>query len=760
MSELRPFALLSDGDQWVRASYDGVFLDQSAGIIGLSWTTATLDAGGASPPLGAGLAFDAECRLYHTRPADGRVERMRWAAAAPLEPDADLPAPVDLISGEPAESLGDFASAASLPPLAAPRGVAVDVNDRLFVSESGHDDIIIYDLWSRRLIRTVAFASGAMPTDLAAHGMTVYAVLAGAKRVVRLTARGGPDDVIVPAGCMSPSRVAISPSGTIAVLSDSGTPAAHVWFTSDDRVHDDFAEPLATDLEWESDGVLVLARQAGADFRRYQVSAGQRAECGPLRARAYDGIGIVATPEETPPRRDGSCPSTYTSRRIAYWTGHGLRNAVAARLEYQPRGRLTTYRLDSGEYQTVWGRLFLDACVPDGTEIRVAFATADEVGDEALLARTPPANIGVATVHRPDLSPPMPPISLVPGDADLTHTLHRRESGRELPWAQPAPEDAFETYEAPIDAPAGRFLWITLELHGTSRASPRVRCLRAEHPSHDYLRRLPKTFSRDPALAAFLLRYLGIFEGFLGEIEARAADRDVLLNPLATPDDALPWLASFLGLILDERWATAPRPGGTTEDARRAVIERAAWLFRFRGTVPGLRKFIELYVGVPVVILEMFRLRGVGAGIVGDTTAPFANAVLGAGFRVGGSIGEADAASSPIEGSADDAFRTHAHRFTVIIPAALDATQIDVVRHILELHRPAHTIFDLCTVGAGMRVGRGLHAGLTSVIGRTGDFQTLQIGATALGRDAIVGRPENASVVGATRLTTDPVFRL
>jgi hypothetical protein len=78
-----------------------------------------------------------------------------------------------------------------------------------------------------------------------------------------------------------------------------------------------------------------------------------------------------------------------------------------------------------------------------------------------------------------------------------------------------------------------------------------------------------------------------------------------------------------------------------------------------------------------------------------------------------------------------------------------------VVRHILDVHRPAHTAFDICTVGAGMRVGRGLHLGLSSVIGKTGAFTTLQVGATRLGRDAVVGRPDAGTVLGSSRLGGD-----
>ena len=75
-----------------------------------------------------------------------------------------------------------------------------------------------------------------------------------------------------------------------------------------------------------------------------------------------------------------------------------------------------------------------------------------------------------------------------------------------------------------------------------------------------------------------------------------------------------------------------------------------------------------------------------------------------------------------------------------------------MVRYILEVHRPAHTLFEICTLGAGMRVGRGLHLGISSTIGRTGSFRTLQLGAAALGRGGIVGRPDAGTAPDVTRL--------
>jgi len=726
VSELRPFALVRDGDQWVRGTFDRTFLDYEDGIVELAWSTKPVDTGMPTPSVGAGLAFDNECRLYHTRPGDGQVDLVRWSARDPLAPSGGAAVSANMFATAGADQIGDFAPGGSNAPLREPRGLGVDENDRLFVAESAAEQILIYDLWSERLLRRVPF-SGERPTDVATHGAVAWVVLATTHRVARLTVSGGPDTVTLPAGCNNPSRVAASPNGTLAILCDAGTNAAHVWiFDPRAKGGEDFEEPFASDIEWESNTILVVARQIGADFLRFRVGKPARELVGPLRARGYDGLGIVRTPDRLPKASGhecscgGRCGCDGGSFRIGYWTARGFRLAVPARLQYERRGRVTTYRLDGGAYQTQWGRLFLDACIPDGTDVRIHAIALDETDDEPTLARAIPGNLQSVTIVRPDLSPPMPPVALVPGDDDVRGRLHARESGRELPWTQPPSDDPFRTYEGWIDASAGRYLWLTFELTGNTRVTPRIRCVRAEHPAHDYLRRLPRLFSRDESQASFLRRYLAMFEGFLGETEARGVDRDILLTPRAAPDEVLPWLASFLGLVLDERWAEAPRPGGRTVDARREIIELAAWLFRFRGTVRGLRRFIELYVGVDVVLLEQFRLRGRLTALLG--------------------------------GSLQSTSDAHAHRFTVLIPAALTQEQLDVVRRILEVHRPAHTIFDVCTVGAGMRAGRGLHVGISSIVGPTGGFSTLQIGASALGRGSILGRASGGTTLGAGRL--------
>ena len=121
--------------------------------------------------------------------------------------------------------------------------------------------------------------------------------------------------------------------------------------------------------------------------------------------------------------------------------------------------------------------------------------------------------------------------------------------------------------------------------------------------------------------------------------------------------------------------------------------------------------------------------------------------------EVGGAVGDPDEA--PLEGTLADAFRTHAHRFTVLVRGSLEGERREVVEHILEVHRPAHTLVDICPLGAGMRLGRGLHVGISSGIGRTGGFRTLHLGDSVLGRDGILGRPTAGTAVESSRLGRD-----
>ena len=156
-------------------------------------------------------------------------------------------------------------------------------------------------------------------------------------------------------------------------------------------------------------------------------------------------------------------------------------------------------------------------------------------------------------------------------------------------------------------------------------------------------------FSEDPAGADFLFRYLSLPDGELADLDARAAARDLLLEPFGAPAEALSWIASLFGLALDERWSEA---------ARRQLLAEVICLWRRRGTLGALTRMLEIYLGVRPVIIESWRLRARGRR------------------RRGGSGGVGQVGGGLVAGD----FAQYAHRFSVMVPRLLDEDQQQCVR--------------------------------------------------------------------------------
>lgn len=734
-----PFALLHTADQWLRSAHDNTALLVEQGSVQLAWQhEARLDATPGTIPATAGLVFDAWCRLYHALPEQGQVEKILLNT----EDEGEI---ATALFEEPPLQLGEFSvgsTGAQPGPLLAPAGLAVDDDGRLFIAETGLQRVLVFDLVDKRLLRVLNLP--APMTYLSSNASVVFGILQSTPaQLVRFTARGTPRYISLPDTLSDPSGLAVIARDALLLLDGRGTAEARivpVTLANDDvTLGVSIDVPYATALAWLSPDTLVVARQPGEDFLRFQYVAGLWSELPYLRARGYDGRGIAVTP----------------AGKIGYWSTQGFQLAALARVRYETRGRVTSFRLDSGVFQTTWGRVLIDACMPRGTQIKVHCVALDDFPeDSGPIPRTLPSNMISVTLHRPDLSPPMPPISAVT-EIDEWQILHRRVGGRELPWLRHTESadgsiNSYATYEAPVIAAPGRYLWLVIELAGTRQTTPKIRSVRVEHNSHTLMRRLPRLYSQSAVNADFLRRYLAVMESDLRDFDVRAGHRHALLHPAATPQEMLPWLASLMGMTLDQRWPEA---------ARRRITAEAIWLFRFRGTVPGLKRFMELYLERQVLIVEHFKLRGLGGALVGKEAGSgedslISNSILGAGFRVGGAIGEEDAVSVN-EVSVKDAFATHAHRFTVIVPISLSSEQRAVLEHLLDVHRPAHTLFTLCTLDAGMRVGHGLHAGLSSLVGRSADFGQLRIGNSQWGREDLVGRAVPGTSVGSARVGRD-----
>jgi phage tail-like protein len=401
----------------------------------------------------------------------------------------------------------------------------------------------------------------------------------------------------------------------------------------------------ATDLELNPAGVLVIARAPGRPFRRFARDAVGWRELEPLNAPGYDGGAITVNP----------------SGRVVFTTAAGYASTAGSAAQHVTSGQVITYRLDSGVYRTRWGRMFVDACIPVGTSVRARFLTTD-LDDVTDPVDPSPAARAIGRPPHPEDTPPLPSSSLLDQD-ETTWSLFRRPNGREEPWKQISADDPLETYEVPVHALPGRYLWIVLELTGTELVTPRVGALRVERPGHGLLGSLPRGWSRDDGDADFTQRYLAPLDGLLHELDTKEALRAILLDPRSTPQETLPWLASFAGLILDRRWP---------ETARRTLVAEAYTLFSRRGTKVALLRLLAIYLGRTPSIVEAWQLRGLGGTILGlqpgGTPAPAigggssATAMLGR-FTIGGQL------------ESTDSYQESAHRFTMLVPGELTSEQ-------------------------------------------------------------------------------------
>lgn len=102
---------------------------------------------------------------------------------------------------------------------------------------------------------------------------------------------------------------------------------------------------------------------------------------------------------------------------------------------------------------------------------------------------------------------------------------------------------------------------------------------------------LPGIYQEDE----FTRRFTSGFDAVLAPIFNTLDCLDGYVDPWLCPEDFLDWLAGWVGLVLDEDWPI---------DRRRAFVANAVQLYRWRGTVEGLRAELAIYTGGLVEINE------------------------------------------------------------------------------------------------------------------------------------------------------------
>ena len=373
------------------------------------------------------------------------------------------------------------------------------------------------------------------------------------------------------------------------------------------------------------------------------------------------------------------------------------------RQRYQPKAVLVLPSFDGHEPGCLWHRLCIDACLPPETAIKIEVRAADEPDalEKAIWEQQPTPY----KRHRVEVS-----------YGDLWRD----------PWDENVKEDADTgTWELLFQQVKGQYMEIRLTLTGNLRSSPLVRSLRAHYPRFSYLQSyLPDVYQQDPTSSSFLDRFLSNPEGILTTTEGLIAQVQTHFDVRTVPSESVTWLASWIGLALEESWS---------DYQRRLLIAQAPYFFQRRGTYVGLLQAILLAIYPDfgprifqddvaelcstVRIVERFLTRTQSSVAVGDPTEQDA---------------ELDEGTTVTE-TTDD---SRAHRFTVLIPTTLEETKRRLVEQIVELEKPAHTAFTIKQYWAMFRVGE-VRLGIDTVLGRGGQFETFELGRSALAEAAL-----------------------
>ena len=214
--------------------------------------------------------------------------------------------------------------------------------------------------------------------------------------------------------------------------------------------------------------------------------------------------------------------------------------------------------------------------------------------------------------------------------------------------------------------------------------------------ARSWLEFLPGIYQAENGVGrGFLEGFLWSFQQVFTDIEDRLDDLARYFDPYDTPAEFLPWLASWLALTLDQEWP---------EEKKRILVRHAVELYKLRGTVRGLKLFLEIFTDVEPEIYE--------------NQWPFD------GFRVGltATTGVDTVLIHPVE---------RAHCFTVSLPLSLAETSIDLIRKIhaiIRAERPAHTNYYLLFAPAKtveeqgfMQVGVRMTLGVDTWVSRATD---------------------------------------
>lgn len=575
-----------------------------------------------------------------------------------------------------------------------------------------------------------------------------------------------------------PVALAVSAAGLVAVLCfhrEGGV-------VKDARIHSFDAEGRARRV-YALSGVRFPYSLSFVGEDRVAVLATERLDVGsaPLREALVFPLGgegdtdLLPVGEPYPLRGHDGGPFLVSEDGVPrYDTSDGPRRLIALSLPNRPSQGSATSRapLDGQREDNCWHRLYVEAVVPEGAGIRIELGTTrlpeDPVTDWF------PHDLG--TVPEAAAAPEPPPRAVWQGVASelpghpglLPCALERDRAGLFCALVQRSGKQMRRL--------VGRHLHVRVTLYGNGRNTPEIAALRVYGDRFSYVRAyLPELYHEDPAVEVddhdgratgpdFFERFTALFEGFLTPLEDRVAEAWRLTHPRTAPAEALDWLAGWLGRALDP---ALPEP------VRRAMIEAAPHLARWRGTRRGLEMALELVTAGGItrgdlIVLEAWRLRRTFATILGADLsldehpllmglAVSGNSLVGDTLVLGNELHReflalfAESALNdprvPLRERLRDRkavaefFDETAFRTTVLVMNETSPESVGMIRRIINAEAPAHVTIDLRVASRNLIAGLSALVGVDTHLGTAPQVATVRLGATRLGSGDRVRRP-------------------
>jgi len=426
--------------------------------------------------------------------------------------------------------------------------------------------------------------------------------------------------------------------------------------------------------------------------------------------------------------------------------------------------------IDSGDSHTEWHRLYIEAIIPKQCFIEVSLSASDDTVIPEDESNWYPHYFGKsqrnenAEIRNHELAPEgvwqsypselphhegLLDCERVNGQSGLFTVLVQRSGLR-------------------VRSLTGRYLWLRITLHGNGRQTPELIALRTYGSRFSYVDHYFPEFYRENVFAPdadavgkatpadFLERSLLNFESLLTPLQDRIENAHLLTQPQSIPDEALDWLASWVGLTVDSAMPV---------ERKRLFIEIAARLYRWHGTLKGLKAAIEVASGGElsagnIVVLEDYRLRRTAATILGADltiendplligTIESGNSYVGDTLFLGDELKKEFLALFNIEdGLSEDEnqaiellYDRLAFRTTILVHHDIEPQELGLLKRVVEMETPAHVEAKVVKATRPFLVGMASLVGVDTYLDKARTKNPVRIDKSIIGISDFIKTP-------------------